>query len=90
MIKSGTFDELLAPQITPEMAVILKEQLIELPTHLFLVAGLERAFTIFIHIALSLVVLMAITRKKPVFLLYAILLHAVANLPAVIIPGFWF
>lgn len=90
MINSGTFDELLAPQIGPEMAVILKEQLIELPAYLFLVAGLERSFTIFIHIALSLVVLMAVTRKKPVFLLYAILLHAAVNLPAVIIPALGF
>jgi len=90
MINSGTYDQMLAPLIGAEMAENIKNQLIDLPSYIFLVAGLERAFTIFIHIALSLVVLLAVTRRKPVYLLYAVLLHAAVNIPVVIIPGLGF
>ncbi len=90
MINSGNFDEMLAPQLGPELAAYLKSQLVELPAHVFLLAGLERAFTIFIHIALSLVVLLAVTKKKPIYLFYAILLHGAVNFPVVIIPGLGF
>ncbi|MDW7739083.1 MAG: YhfC family glutamic-type intramembrane protease [Bacillota bacterium] len=87
MINTGAYDELLAPQLGPEMAQYIKTQLISLPPHIYLVAGFERAFTIFIHIALSLIVLLAVTRRNYIYLLYAILLHAAVNIPVVIIPG---
>jgi uncharacterized membrane protein YhfC len=87
MINTGAFDQAIAPLIGPEMTDYIKTQLIELPAYMFLVAGLERAFTIFIHIALSLVVLFAVTRGKTIYLLYAVLLHAAVNLPVVIVPG---
>ncbi|MDO9533848.1 MAG: YhfC family glutamic-type intramembrane protease [Bacillota bacterium] len=94
MINGGTFDQLLAPQLGPEMAAFFKEQLIISPPSLFAVAGLERSFTMVIHIALSLVVLLAVIRGKPVYLVYAILLHTLVNFPAVMIPGlgfsFWY
>jgi uncharacterized membrane protein YhfC len=87
MINTGTFDQTIAPLIEPEIAGYIKAQLIDMPYYLFLVAGLERAFTIVVHIALSLVVLLAVTKGKTIYLLYAILLHAAVNLPAVLIPG---
>jgi hypothetical protein len=94
MINGGTFDELVAPQLGPEMASYIKEQLINLSPYLFAMAGPERLFTIVIHIALSLVVLLAVTKSKNIYLLYAILLHALVNYPVVIIPGWglslWF
>ena len=63
------------------------KQLIDLPYYILKVAGLERVLTIVIHIALSLVVLLAVTKGKTIYLLYAILLHTAVNLPAVLIPG---
>lgn len=87
MINTGTFAETIAPQIGPEFANYIETQLVELPFYMFLVAGLERAFAIVVHIALSLVVLLAVTKGKTIYLLYAILLHAAVNLPAVIVPG---
>lgn len=94
MINGGTYDQLLTPQLGPQMAAHIKDLLINTPPVLFAAAGLERAFTIVIHIALSLVVLLAVTRGKLIFLLYAIILHALVNFPVVIIPGlglsFWY
>ncbi|RQD75185.1 MAG: YhfC family intramembrane metalloprotease [Candidatus Syntrophonatronum acetioxidans] len=87
MINRGTFDQMIAPQLGPQMADYIKDQLINTSPDMFAAAGLERAFTIVIHIALSLVVLLAVTKGKPIFLLYAILLHTLINFPAVIIPG---
>jgi uncharacterized membrane protein YhfC len=87
MINTGVFDQTITPLIGTEMTAYIKTQLIDLPASMFLVAGLERAFTIFIHIALTLVVLFAVTRGKKIYLLYAILLHMAVNLPAVLIPG---
>jgi len=87
LINSGQFTETIAPALGPELAAYLLTQLTEMPAYMFLVAGLERAFTIVVHIALSLVVLIAVTKGKTIFLLYAILLHAAVNLPAVLIPG---
>ncbi len=87
LINSGQFAETIAPVLGPEMSAYLVAQLTEMPAYMFLVAGLERAFTIVIHIALSLVVLLAVTKGKTIYLLYAILLHAAVNLPAVLIPG---
>jgi uncharacterized membrane protein YhfC len=87
MINTGTFDQAIAPLIEPEIAGYIKAQLIDIPYYLFLVAGLERAFAIVVHIVLSLVVLLAVTKGKTIYLLFAILLHTAVNLPAVMIPG---
>jgi uncharacterized membrane protein YhfC len=87
LINSGAFADTIAPQLGPEIAAYIQDQLVNLPSYLFLVAGFERAFTIFIHIALSLVVLLAVVKGKAVYLLFAILLHTAVNFPAVIIPG---
>jgi uncharacterized membrane protein YhfC len=87
LIRSGQFAETVTPQIGPEMAAYIESQLIDMPAYMFLVAGLERVFAIVVHIALSLVVLLAVTRGKVIYLLYAILLHTAVNLPAILIPG---
>ncbi|OPL10003.1 MAG: hypothetical protein AVO34_04825 [Firmicutes bacterium ML8_F2] len=87
LINTGAFSETIAPQVGSEMTAYIQNQLLNVPPYMFAVAGLERAFTIIIHIALSLVVLKALFEKRPVFIIYAILLHTTVNLPAVLIPG---
>ena len=52
------------------------------PWWMNLVGGVERAMALVVHIALSLVVLFGVRNKRPVFLLYSILLHALLNFPA--------
>lgn len=86
-INSGLFDSTLAPQMGPEAAAAIKEQLISLAPSVFLAAGIERIFTIIVHIAFSLLVLYAVKTKRFIYVIYAILLHTLVNLPAVLIMG---
>lgn len=90
LINTGAFAEIIAPQLGDEIATNIQDQLVKLPPYLFLVAGLERFFTMFIHIALSSVVLLAVVKRKQIYLFYAILLHTGVNFIAVIIPGLGF
>jgi len=50
-----------------------------------LLAAVERIGTVPLHIALSLVVLQVFTRKQPIYLLYAVLLHGLADSTAVML-----
>jgi len=50
VINNGVFADTTAPQLVPEMSLYIQDQPVNLPPYLFLViAGLERAFTIFVH-----------------------------------------
>lgn len=51
-----------------------------------LVGGLERIFTLIIHIGLTLVVLYGIREKKLIYLGLAILIHTIVDSPVVIFP----
>ena len=55
------------------------QQLINLPSNIFLAAGVERLFTIIVHIALSLLVLYGIMYNKKVYILYCLLLHTLLD-----------
>ena len=60
------------------------ETLISTPSSHFLVAGLERILTIIIHMGLSLLVLEGIKRQKTaIYMVYAILIHALLDFFAV-------
>lgn len=85
MINNGTFDRVIAPRLDGELASLIKTQLIEASPFLFLAGGLERFFAIIIQIALSLVVLYAVVKRKFSFVIYAILLHTLVNGPSVIL-----
>ena len=78
LINSGLFDRFAAPQLG-EQASLIKFHLVNLPAHLFAAAGVERAFTLAIQVALSLLVLYAVKQRRLLFLLAALLLHTVLN-----------
>jgi uncharacterized membrane protein YhfC len=84
MINTGTFDQLVGTQLDPAAATMFKNQLVNTPSYYFLIGGLERFFSFVIQIGLSLVVLYGVVNRKLRYLLYAILLHALVNAPAVI------
>ncbi|MDO9536205.1 MAG: YhfC family glutamic-type intramembrane protease [Bacillota bacterium] len=84
MINSGTFDKIIV-QLGPVTAEIIRDALVKTPPVMFLIGGMERFFSIIIQIALSLIVLYAVRFKKTSFLLYAILIHTLINIPAVMI-----
>lgn len=85
MINSGTFDKIIDQQLGSVTADIIKDALVKTPPLMFLVGGIERFFSIIIQIALSLIVLHAVRFKKTSFLLFAILIHTLINIPAVMI-----
>lgn len=85
MINSGTYDQVVSQQTGAEMAAVIKQRLIETPSYLFAVGGIERALTIIVHIGLSLLVLESLRRARPLYLLYAVLLHGLVNFPVVLV-----
>jgi len=85
LINSGVFDSIVGAQIPQETVQALKDGLISTPPFLFLMGGLERVLVIPIHIALSLIVLYGIIKGRHVYLLYAVLLHALLDAPVSIL-----
>ncbi|KAB3528830.1 YhfC family intramembrane metalloprotease [Alkaliphilus serpentinus] len=79
MINGGIFDTTIGSLLPLGVGDYLKEQLINLPSAAFLAGGVERLFTIVVHIAFSLIVLMAVKRKQFKYVIYSILLHAFLN-----------
>jgi uncharacterized membrane protein YhfC len=85
MINSGLFDSTIAATLPPAIAEQIRTTLIDTPTINFLGGGFERTMTMIIQIALSIMVLYSVKFKKPIYLLYAILLHAVLDSPTVVL-----
>lgn len=85
MINSGTFEQYMAPLMSADAAAALKWQLITMPPSIFACAGVERALTLMIQIALSLIVLYAVKHRQPLYLLLAILLHTLLNAGAILL-----
>jgi uncharacterized membrane protein YhfC len=86
MINTGTFERLIGPgKLDAASAEMVKNQLINTPPIYFLLSGLERFFTLFIQVGLSLLVLYGVMKKEIRNLFYAILLHTLVNAPAVIL-----
>ncbi len=89
LINSGSFDAMLSPlpQATVDVLLKTKDALLSEPSWYFALGGLERIFTITIQIALSLLVLYAVSKKKYAFFFLAILLHAALDFPAALAQG---
>lgn len=97
MINSGQGESLVAGY-TGDTLTLAQQQLTamaETPSPVYLAAGLERAYAIALHIALSMLIWMVVTRRLPMWGYgLAILLHALTNLPAAlyqtgILTGIW-
>jgi uncharacterized membrane protein YhfC len=59
------------------------------PWYLTLLGAVERAFTLCVHLGLTILVLQAFTRRNPLWLLAAIGWHALADAGALIAPPAW-
>ncbi len=92
-INNGTFDTTIGPALGG-YAEQIKNLLIGTPSYLFLMGGLERAMTIAIQIALTLVVYFSVRYRKPALYWLAVALHFLLDFPAVVLPslglGIWF
>lgn len=83
MINSGSFDTLMAPSLG-DQAELVKEALTGTPPAHFFLAGVERLAVLPVHIILSIIVCLAVVKRKYVLVLLAILLHGIVNAPAVL------
>jgi len=85
MINSGVFDKSIGPLLPGEEAEYLKNILVSTPPGHFLLGGIERVFAIAVHIALSLLVISAVKKRKYLYLVAAIVLHTLLNFIAVLL-----
>lgn len=82
MINSGDFpSQILTAEQSAQMGEA-KRQLIETPWPVFLLGGFERVFALTVHIAFSIIVLYGVRTNRMIFLVYAILLHALLDVGA--------
>lgn len=81
-INSGAWDT-IAAALPAETAKSLFDSLTGLSPATYLVGGMERLFAVTIQVALSILVLYAIRRRRFVYVLLAVLLHAVVDSPMI-------
>ena len=86
MINTGSFDTVMnsVPQATADILRQTRDALLSEASWLFTLTGVERICAITFQIALSVLVLYAVSRKKYQFVGLAILLHAAIDFPAVL------
>lgn len=82
LINSGTFEKVLSAKIPVSMLASIKNSLENTPSYMFGFIGIERMLVLPLHIALSLVVLYGIKKGEKIYLLYAIIIHAIVDFPA--------
>ncbi len=90
MINSGLYDTILAqsPEQATEALIQAKNVLVQTPSSMFLVTSAERLFAFIIHLALSVLVMVGIQKKKGLpYLGLAILLHMLIDSPVVVMSG---
>ncbi|MBG9768538.1 YhfC family intramembrane metalloprotease [Bacillus vallismortis] len=83
-INSGTFEQLFINDDIKQALLPIQEQLLHTPSYEWLLGGIERISAIAVQIGLSLLVLYAVKSRRPQFLLFSILFHALFNVPAVL------
>lgn len=88
LINTGSFDTVIGSKISGELAAQIKNTLISAPSYMFLVGGIERIFAITIQIGLSLIIFYAVMKRRYIYVLYAILLHALIDSPIVFMQKF--
>lgn len=91
MINTGNWG-LIEKALPADQAKQLFESMVNTPSYMFLVGGMERIFAMTIQVALSILVLYAIRRRKFIYVLLAVLLHLVVDSPIIFLmqqTGVW-
>ncbi|WP_044748122.1 YhfC family intramembrane metalloprotease [Bacillus alveayuensis] len=88
LINSGAFDAMIASTLPAEQAAFLKEKVLNTGFAEYILGGIERIAAISFHMAMSLLVLLGIRESRFIFVIYAILLHAMMDvIPALYQAG---
>ncbi|UOQ44820.1 YhfC family intramembrane metalloprotease [Halobacillus salinarum] len=85
MINAGTYESTLGGQLPADQLATIKDSLLNQNIGYYLLACVERFFSVFLQIALSLLVLYGVVKKKFLYVVYAILIHAVIDYPLVFV-----
>lgn len=91
MINTGNWG-LIANALPADQAKQLLDGMVNTPSYMFLVGGMERIFAMTIQVALSILVLYAIRRRKFIYVLLAVLLHLIVDSPIIFLmqqTGIW-
>lgn len=83
LINQGGLTSSALPAEMVSQLQVIAPVLINTPSLMFMIGGLERVFTIILHIALSLLVLYGVNRKKIGYLFLAMFAHGLVNFIAV-------
>jgi len=86
MINSGTYDALIKtqPKVTADLLLQARDTLLTEAPWMFALTGVERICAISFQIALSVLVLYAVYKKRYMFIGLAVLIHAAIDFPAVL------
>lgn len=85
LINTGMLERTLSSKIPLATLAQLKNTLVNTPYYMFAISPIERIMAVALQIGLSLIVLYGIKNKKYIYLLWAILLHALFDL----LPGLY-
>lgn len=83
LINQGGLTSSVLPAEAVAQLQVIAPALVNTPSFMFLIGGVERVFAIMLHIALSLMVLYGVNRKKIGYLFLAMLAHGLVNFIAV-------
>ncbi|MGY0374116.1 YhfC family intramembrane metalloprotease [Clostridium sp. JNZ J1-5] len=86
VINLGSYD-LVLKKMPEAQALTLKSTLIDTPSYMFLLGGIERLFVIVFQIALSIIVLEGVIKKNNKYLINAILIHTLVDYIAAFNPS---
>ncbi|MGG7621155.1 YhfC family intramembrane metalloprotease [Bacillus coreaensis] len=81
MINAGTFDASIGASLPSDQAATIKETLLNQGVSHYLWGIPERFFALFMQIAFTLLVLLAVIKKKFQYVLLAIIAHAAIDFP---------
>ncbi|MEH7118972.1 YhfC family glutamic-type intramembrane protease [Neobacillus vireti] len=87
MMNAGTLDKTMAGQIPAEQLAAIKDMVLNNGISFYLLACVERFFAVFMQIAFSLWVLIAVIKKKFVYVIYVLLIHAAIDFPLVFVQS---
>lgn len=79
LINTGMFDQTIGATLPTDQLSLIRDQYMNTGFGMYVVGALERFWAIFIHIALSIVVLLAVRENKFKYVLYAIGMHALLD-----------
>ncbi|PGL81859.1 YhfC family intramembrane metalloprotease [Bacillus sp. AFS054943] len=80
-INNGSFAQMVEKLPAEQLSQLnlIKDMLVEQPAYLHLLGSLERIMALVLQIAFTMLVLYAVKQKKYIFLVYAILFHALVD-----------